>query len=453
MSLAPEPTLTSPLAETEPAALQAQPTPVPKPSGGLYRVIWRWHFYAGLLVAPVLFTVALTGSLYVFREELEPLLYPGLTVDTPQEKRVSYQAQLDVAVAACPDGKPDSLDIDRDPRRSTIVWMEGEGDRWRLVHVSPYTGAVLGQQQHETGFFSVVLAIHRQLFLGTTGRIVVELTTCWTILLLVTGLYLWLPRKREKLWGVLLPRLRAKPYTVLRDLHAVPGFSLAVVALLIAGTGLYWTFCWGQGFRAAANAAGMGTREFFQTPKSQPSAGSQPVPVDVAIAAARQHWPDRALTVWLPQKPDDSFRVIARDETGPMVAGVLAVDRFCGKTIKYVRSEELPAAAYAQLWFYPIHVGSVFGLPTKILAFLACLTLMGLTVTGVWMWWRRRPKGQTGFPRRPEAGVPRWLVGLIAGLGVFLPTVGVSILLILLGEGIVRRVRLRGEPAVKAVAP
>ncbi|MCI0463471.1 MAG: PepSY domain-containing protein, partial [Gemmataceae bacterium] len=247
MSLAPEPTLTSPLAETEPAALQAQPTPVPKPSGGLYRVIWRWHFYAGLLVAPVLFTVALTGSLYVFREELEPLLYPGLTVDTPQEKRVSYQAQLDVAVAACPDGKPDSLDIDRDPRRSTIVWMEGEGDRWRLVHVSPYTGAVLGQQQHETGFFSVVLAIHRQLFLGTTGRIVVELTTCWTILLLVTGLYLWLPRKREKLWGVLLPRLRAKPYTVLRDLHAVPGFSLAVVALLIAGTWLYWTFCWGQG--------------------------------------------------------------------------------------------------------------------------------------------------------------------------------------------------------------
>ncbi|MHC5543085.1 PepSY domain-containing protein, partial [Singulisphaera rosea] len=50
---------------------------------GLYRVLWRWHFYAGLLVSPVLVVVAVTGGLYVFKGELEGVLYPKLMFATP----------------------------------------------------------------------------------------------------------------------------------------------------------------------------------------------------------------------------------------------------------------------------------------------------------------------------------------------------------------------------------
>jgi uncharacterized iron-regulated membrane protein len=82
--------------------------------------------------------------------------------------------------------------------------------------------------------------------LGTTGRIILELTTCWSIVLAATGIYLWWPPKANQLWGVWLPRLRQKPYLVLRDLHAVSGIYVAIVAILIALTGLIYTSIWGS---------------------------------------------------------------------------------------------------------------------------------------------------------------------------------------------------------------
>ena len=70
---------------------------------------------------------------------------------------------------------------------------------------------------------------------GVTTKLsatVVELVTCWTIVLVISGVYLWWPRRRERVWGTFLPRLRRHPYVALRDLHAVSGFYVAAVALV-----------------------------------------------------------------------------------------------------------------------------------------------------------------------------------------------------------------------------
>ena len=36
--------------------------PAPAPLSGAFRAVWRWHFYAGLLVLPFLFTATLWGG-------------------------------------------------------------------------------------------------------------------------------------------------------------------------------------------------------------------------------------------------------------------------------------------------------------------------------------------------------------------------------------------------------
>jgi hypothetical protein len=36
----------------------------------LYRAVWRWHFYAGLLVIPFLMALAITGCIYLFDDEI-----------------------------------------------------------------------------------------------------------------------------------------------------------------------------------------------------------------------------------------------------------------------------------------------------------------------------------------------------------------------------------------------
>src|SRR3954452_23592755 len=68
----------------------------------LYRIVWRWHFYAGMIIAPVLIVVAATGALYIFKDELEAVLYPGVTYVEPAAERVSYEQQLAAARAAVP---------------------------------------------------------------------------------------------------------------------------------------------------------------------------------------------------------------------------------------------------------------------------------------------------------------------------------------------------------------
>ncbi len=45
-----------------------------RPASDLYRAVWRWHFYAGLLVLPFMITLAITGGLYLFHNEIDAVV-------------------------------------------------------------------------------------------------------------------------------------------------------------------------------------------------------------------------------------------------------------------------------------------------------------------------------------------------------------------------------------------
>ncbi|MBM7844874.1 hypothetical protein [Herpetosiphon giganteus] len=75
------------------------------------------------------------------------------------------------------------------------------------------------------------------------------------------------------------------------------------------------------------------------------------------------------------------------------------------------------------------------GWPTKIIAVLTCLILIGLSISGVLLWWWRRPKSKLGMPGRVnEQVVPKWMVAVIVVLSIFMPLMGVSLLLVLFGD-------------------
>src|SRR5579872_6982716 len=70
-----------------------------------YRTLWRWHFYAALFVMPFLVVLAVTGTLYCFQPQLEPLLYPHRLVVTPSASpRLDEDVLLARARAAMPSG-------------------------------------------------------------------------------------------------------------------------------------------------------------------------------------------------------------------------------------------------------------------------------------------------------------------------------------------------------------
>jgi uncharacterized iron-regulated membrane protein len=404
----------------------------------LYRIVWRWHFYAGMIVAPVLIVVSATGALYIFKDELEAIIHPGVIYVESAVERATYEQQLAAARAAVgPAYQIGMMQVFMNPKRSTALAMGGPN--FQFGYVDPYRGHYLGSIE-KGGFSDVVLDLHRTLFLGTMGRIVVELTTCWTIVLAATGIYLWWPHKAKQVWGVWLPRLRRKPYVVLRDVHSLSGIYVAVVAIVIALTGLIYTYVWGSGFQYAARKSD--AYDMFSKPmpsKSPPEA--KDLPIDRIVEIAQQRMPGNNLTVWFPRAAGAVYLVTANNERGPQVNEILFIDRASGEILEDRYNSQTKTMYWLGTWNYPLHVGTIWGLPSKVLWLVTCVVLMTSPVTGVWMWWQRRPRGRLGLPRRVDARRPRWLVATVTATSILLPALGLSVMLLLVGEQLVSRLR------------
>jgi uncharacterized iron-regulated membrane protein len=117
----------------------------------------------------------------------------------------------------------------------------------------------------------------------------------------------------------------------------------------------------------------------------------------------------------------------------PSTLTVLDIDQYSGAVLDSVRWRQLSAAAKLQVSAYSIHIGSIYGTATKVLAVIVCLLIVAMSVTGAAMWWIRQPKGKTGFPHKMKEFKPaKWLIAMICLLGALMPAAGISLLQILL---------------------
>jgi len=60
----------------------------------------------------------------------------------------------------------------------------------------------------------------------------------------------------------------------------------------------------------------------------------------------------------------------------------------------------------------------------------ACIGVVGLAITGVVMWWRRRPAGPLGAPRTARPTPTRVLLGLIVATALLLPLLAASMVVV-----------------------
>ncbi|MEW4569710.1 PepSY-associated TM helix domain-containing protein [Tautonia sp. JC769] len=432
----------------------ADPRPAPTSAAGrLYAVVWRWHFYAGLITAPILWVITLTGALYVFRTELAAWRDRPLLVVEPQAGRLGYDALQEIAARALGADRFDAVAFTGEPDRSVAFVAEqgGGGDhgaehRHRRVFLDPYTGEVLGSRIDEEDFFAAVLSLHRSLMMGTKGRVLGELATSWGLILLATGVFLWWPRGKSNV-GVWAPRLRGKPYAVLRDWHAVAGAYLVPATAIAAGTGLFFSAVWGTGFNTTVQKAGHWAPAWFSdAPSAPPTPGAPPASLDRLVATVLEHIrPGDEATLALSPSPDVAHKAWLIRDDDKNTYRMVSVDRYSARAIEVVDAAELPLLYRVRLWAVSIHMGKIFGTPTKILALVASLALFGLSATGVWMWWVRRPRGRSGFPRRPPPrSLPRWGWAVLVAAGALMPVAGASMILVgaldLAGSTIRRRI-------------
>jgi uncharacterized iron-regulated membrane protein len=417
----------------------------------LYGVLWRWHFLAGLAACPILFVVALTGALYTFQPEFDPVLDSDLLHVEPGPTLVPADAVVAAGAAVC---APSGFVVPSRADLATTVYCPG-GEERREIMVDPYRGRVLGERHPEATFSGVVFQLHWDLCLGDTGRVLVEWSTAWALLLMVSGAVLWWPRGRRRGGGVWWPRRGVASRQWLRDLHAVVGAYAVPVLLALAATGLAWTLHAGDK-RWRPLTGDKVSATWKRPPPSTIVAGAPPIGFDRALAAAGIDLATEPLAVYgePPAKPDGAYVFLVYDDTfhSPSRAYSVWIDAYSGAELARVTWDDHSTIGKINEAIFPIHVGALLGLPGRIAACLASLVLAALCVTGPWMWWKRRPRGRLGVPPRARR-TPWALFVVLAGLGWLLPTVGYSLLAVVIIEGVLWIVRSRSTPLKPGETP
>ena len=212
-----------------------------------YALAWRWHFYAGLFVAPFMILLALTGIVYLFKPQLDALLYPQLLrVEAGAQMRSADQLLAGVR-QAYPQATVSQYLPPSEAGRSAQFVIGEEGRQWNLF-VDPYSGRELGRQDAQLNLQAVARALHGELMVGTVGDRLIELAAGWGIVLVVSGLYLWWPRGRAAASALFWPRLHLRGRPLWRDLHVVAGFWGSLLLLFMLLSGMTWTGYWGKQF-------------------------------------------------------------------------------------------------------------------------------------------------------------------------------------------------------------
>ena len=174
-------------------------------SGPNYAAVWRWHFYAGLFCLPFFCWLAITGSIYLFRPDIEAWLdrpYETLHLDRP---RAAPSAEAGAAVAAVPGSVFSRYEPPATPTGAARVIVARDG-RLLRVYVHPGTLRAMSIEQDDHRLMELVAHLHGNLLLGDLGSNLVELAGSWGIIMILTGLYLWLPRGTGLLgWIALIP--------------------------------------------------------------------------------------------------------------------------------------------------------------------------------------------------------------------------------------------------------
>ena len=272
------------------------------PDTALYRTIWRWHFYAGLLVMPFILILSISGAIYLFKPQIErweERAFRGLGT----AGAVSAQRQLGVAMAAHPGARFHAYRLPENPGDAAMIHLAppARGAAMIDVFVSPQ-GRILGSFDPDSRIAPTLAKFHGSLFLGKAGDWLVELAASWAIVMILSGLYLWWPESRG-FAGVLWPRLNRGSRTAWRDIHAVTGFWVAGLALVLLLTGLPWAGVWGQAFRTVRAEFGwvQGPQNWkngsadphahhdhraMANPRPEPAASGPSLSLDVFVAKA-----------------------------------------------------------------------------------------------------------------------------------------------------------------------
>lgn len=455
--------------------------------------MWRWHFYAGIIFAPFIIVLALSGSVYLFKNEIEAYQYRNLFyANQAKSPQKSLEQQYRTVSRAHPNYQISSILVEHNQQRTTEFTLylkshaapEPGGAKPSpenlSVFVNPFTGKIQGQLDNNLRIMPVFKKVHSELLIGgTLANRWVELAACWTLVLTLTGLYLWWPSGKFSVWGTFLPRFNRKGRAWWRELHAVTAVWISVVLVILILSGLSWAQVMGPRYRAlgkwSEQVSGSShdsmyprfASRFGPKPKSDMTmkdiatvpwaaeglpvpTSEKPTPTPLSLDTVQQVAIDKNIiqpyVISLPQGEDGVF-TLATLASNPVNEATINVDQYSGKLITDFGFRDYGWLGKTITLGIAFHEGRLWGLPNQIVNLLAAWGAVLLSVTGWMMWWKRKPKGMFGTPQAPaNPNASRFLAACLIILGLLFPPLGISLVVVYLVEKLV----IRNIPPLKS---
>lgn len=369
------------------------------------KLITQLHLWLGLISGLVVFVIAITGAIYTFSDELKSFFHQDRLYIAPSKTPVYPLSKLQqIAETALKDKLVTRIEIFNQPNRTYIFRSQKinkEGltywdyySIYQKVYINPYTGEVVKVENTKNDFFQIVLGLHMRLLFGEKiGHYVVGISVSMFVVLLLSGLVLWYPRKwsSSTINKSFKIKWKAKSKRVNYALHNVLGFYSSLVLLVIALTGLVWVYeSVEHSMRFIAN--GGKTVEKLKPVSSDTTKGQNILNLDFVFQTAQKRHPSAFLyLISLPAKPAGAITISSYLTDWNIYNRVSeSYDRYSGQLIRSVSFNQLNRGDQLYQLNYDLHTGSILSLPGKVIAFLCSLICASLPITGLMIWLGRK---------------------------------------------------------------
>ncbi len=447
--------------------------------------VWRWHFFAGLMVIPFAIVLSLTGAIYLFKAQYENYVDSSLANTSVKSlgdrKFLSYEEIIVRFNAQVPKAIFKKLFLSNANPSLFKLEVDVEGESY-VYWLDRSSGEILHGVNANDRLMNFSKTLHGELLSGSIGSIIVEFMAVWMIVLILTGMYLWVSNQSSK--ASIVTKLKAvflvsvaknNKRETWKRLHGVLGIWIGLLVLLLLISGLPWTQVWGGAFKEVQKVMGWDGpgQEWFVSLKSKPGVAAKSIEdgldlwsvsssdqSQVVLKSNLNHSGLSEITIdqvinkvdslnlrdpiWvLPPKGDDGVWSVRSMTQYRPDRKTYHFDKWTGEEIMKIEFADYHPVKRVASYGIALHEGALFGVANQLLGLITAISIIFLSVSGIFIWWIRRPKGTFAAPKnssQKKLGYG-WCASIMI-LSLVLPLFGLSVLCLIAYELICNRLRL-----------
>ena len=363
------------------------------------KIFKKIHLWLSVPFGLIISIICLTGATLVFEKELTRAGNPHLyTVEYKEGSKLLKPSEIIARISQQTGDtlKISSLQVAGNPKEAWMVSFTNAGQR--QLSVNPYSGEINGWVEGNS-FFQTVRKLHRWLLdapaqkgASSTGKTIVGITTLLMVVILISGIVLWWPRTRKSLQNRLKVSCTKGPFRFWYDSHVSLGFYVTIFLLVMALTGLTWSFRWYRtGFYALFGASTEQPKQSAPAHEDNNKKEKKNEPERLnylAWDAALAELQNRYETYGTIQLSKNSAQVI---QSGKQKGDTASFDIHTGNIteIKVYNIDEQPMSNKMKGLIYSLHTGQWGGMLTRIIYFLSAFIGGILPLTGYYLWIKR----------------------------------------------------------------